>query len=121
MATERETEYPECKKLSATHKERLIVGDFIEWLFNEKGFDLCTFETECTQENASGEEETLELKTVRVRYRGFDDEDDGAYLLVNKTRDTLLAEHFNIDMKKVEVERRAMLDEQRKRNEEDGS
>lgn len=73
------TTYPEHEKLSALGGANQIVGDFIEWLF-EQGWEIAEW-------NSSGHR----LSPIR------------------KSRDTLIAEHFEINRDTLEDEKRAML------------
>lgn len=76
-------EYPEHDKLKALGGANQTVGDFIEWL-GEQGIELASY-------------------------------GNGAYRDVlfplRRSRDTLIAQFFEIDTNKLEAEKRAMLDE----------
>lgn len=95
--------HPEHQKLSAIREQSQRFGDFLEWLKNNKKFVLAQrypiaeYDPE-TEEYYPSETET-ELAPC-----GCD---------TNK----LLAEYFNIDLMKLEAEKRSMLDEIRKHNE----
>lgn len=82
--------YPECEKLAAVKDKSQIVGEFIDWLRHEKGFDICEPDT-----NNDGEEE---------------------YYPVTASVEKLLAEFFDIDLDKVEKERRKILADLGKKN-----
>lgn len=83
--------YPECAKLSTHHNDILELQRFLDW---------------CEEENVDqvvlGKRDTM----------GEVDEIHG------RERELLIYKYFEIDPKKLEDERRAMLDEQRKLNEE---
>lgn len=79
--------YPTCAKLSAIGDEKRTIHDFLEWLRAERNFDVM---------------DAL-------------DSHDGSMLVT--TQEKLLLQYFEIDEKKLEEERRAMLEEQRKLNE----
>lgn len=74
---------PECDKLAAVRDRSQVVGEFIEWLTGEKGIELAIF--------------------------GENEEGDEALLPFHFNRDGILAEFFDIDMNRVEKERRAIL------------
>ena len=74
---------PECEKLSAIAPQSQIVGEFLEWLTQDKGYCIA-------EENLGDSSETL--------------------IPVYTTTEKLLAEHFGIDLNKVEKERRALLE-----------
>jgi hypothetical protein len=90
--------YPEHEKLKEIQEQSQVCGEFLNWLQNEKRIHLCTYE-----------------KTHII----YDDEGDGeeipeGYYGINKTNEKLLAEFFNIDLDRLEQEKRQMLDELRK-------
>jgi hypothetical protein len=82
--------YPEHEKLKALNGANQIVGDFIGWL-SAQGIVLASY--------GKG---------------SYDDE----LFPTHKSRDDLLAEHFGIDRNVLEQEKRAMLGEMRKMNDE---
>jgi hypothetical protein len=72
-------DYPEHEKLKALGGDNQVVGDFIEWL-GENGYEIARWN------------------------------DSGTYCLpCNEGRDALLAKHFEIDLNKLDDEKRAML------------
>jgi hypothetical protein len=75
--------YPECERLKAVSGESQAIGNFIEWL---------------------GEERMFIVKYEKVE--GYRDEQA---LPVTKSIEQMLADYFDIDLKKVEKERRAIL------------
>lgn len=81
------SKYPEHDRLKALDGANQTVGNFIEWL-HEQGMEIGRFE----------------------KMRGFS---DPQFVPITKSRDALLAEHFDIDRDKLEAEKRAMLDELR--------
>lgn len=113
--------YPEHEKLSKISTESQAIGDFLDWLGNEKGISLmqwsehsepvpCTgwllsdcvegFDDNgrvCRKCNGSGEEIRHERGWVPQPQQIVD----------------LLAEHFGIDQRALEAEKRAMLAELR--------
>jgi hypothetical protein len=87
--------YPEHKKLRAIVDKSQSIGDFIDWLKNEKS-------------------------VLLMREDSYEDEEgqarDFGYAYVGGELRTYLEEFFEIDGKKLEAEKRAMLEEQRKLN-----
>ena len=84
-------EYPEHKKLEKARDDSHLIGEFLEWLTNEKQIRLCTYEKEGTRHPDTGE-----------------------FVLLNKSIEQLLAEYFGIDLNKLEKENQQILEEQRK-------
>lgn len=87
-AVERAEKYPMCTKLSESSDERRTINDFVEWL-QQKGIWLCD------REEGSNFAE---------------------YRPIAKRSDELVMEYLEIDTKKLEEERRAILAEQRRAN-----
>lgn len=83
--------HPECDKLLAVKDKSQPIGEFLDWLRNEKGIEFCRW---------------MEAEDI---------EPEGYYPDYTRTEE-LLAEYFEVDLKKVEEERRAMLDDLRERN-----
>ena len=114
-----EVQYPECEKLAEASKESQSIGHFLEWLLDDKGYEVCEFKEEYEEETADGDPITVNLFTQREWYDDGHDEaaDSGTYIRVPNPQknggsiiEGFLAEYFDIDMKKVEEERRAMLE-----------
>lgn len=84
--------YPEHEKLDKIKDVSQSQGLFLEWLLSVKGYTLCTLEEE--------------------NHEGFAD-----YLPVWRSIEDLLSEMHGIDLDKLEAEKRQMLDEIRKENE----
>lgn len=82
----KEPECPECEKLTKVSGESQAIGNFLEHL-QEQGIVLAEW-------RGSGSTQSLILNHSSIEY--------------------LLAEYFNIDMDKVEKERRALLEYLRK-------
>jgi hypothetical protein len=82
------SEYPECEKLKSVQPQSQIIGEFLEWLENTKKVNLCQWADGVMGEGYYGFHYNIEL---------------------------LLAEFFNIDLKKVE-ERRSIIELHRKMN-----
>jgi len=83
------SDYPEHDKLSAVKDESQAIGGFLDWLKNKRGLTLC---------------ETIETPDLDQFYPD--------YTSINE----LLAEYFDIDLKVIEQEKRAMLDVMRAAN-----
>lgn len=95
------SDYPEHEKLAKIKDQSQACGDFLEWLQAEKGFVLC--HNEHHDEDGYDEDEN--------------EDQEGEYLPAPVSKVRLLAEFFEIDLDKLEDEKQAMLEEQRKLNE----
>jgi hypothetical protein len=80
-------DYPEHDKLSAVKDKSQAIGEFLEWLDYEKNYSVCSL-----TEGRNG---------------------DGEYSPIFTSTEKLLAEFFNIDLNKLEQEKRKMLNELR--------
>lgn len=83
------SEYPEHEKMRSVMDRSRTIGDFLDWLRDEKGVSLCKWQD-----------------TIR---HGPDDYTPAGFYRINKRTENLLAEFFEIDLGKVEDEKRAML------------
>lgn len=81
--------YPECEKMDAIRDQSQAIGEFLEWLSHDKNFSICSFYN-------PGDHCFGEFRPIT----------DGV--------EQLLAEFFCINLKKIEKEKRQMLDELRK-------
>lgn len=79
-----DNDYPELEKLNAVRPQMEAIRNFLQW---------------------AGEENAMELAR-------FSDEEyaSGRYYPVHRSIDDLLYEHFGINAKRIEQERRAMLE-----------
>ena len=77
---------PECEKMAAVQKESRELSNFVDWL-REQGYEIC-------EENES---------------------ENRPYDRLRKSNEQLFADYFGIDLKKVEEERRALLEEIRRK------
>lgn len=95
------SDYPEHEKLKLISDKSQACGEFLEWLASEKGITLATkheHDSECRGPS-------------RLRVCGFTSSQlEPVYI----PRTALLAEFFDIDERKIEKEKRAMLDALRK-------
>jgi len=98
-------EYPEHDKLHAVVDKSQAIGEFCEWLQSEKGVAFMG------REHVHSEEECGKVSGFWQcdYYKG-----QREYFHFDITK--LLSEFFDIDLKKLDNEKRAMLDEQRALN-----
>jgi len=108
-----EKKYPECEKLSAVKDKSQKIGEFLEWP-PEKGVELSVRHThtkECLDES--------DWEVFEEDPGGFRTDDflcscvDDGLLSYTVGKEKLLAEFFEIDLNKVEEERRAMIEDLR--------
>ena len=91
------SEYPEHDKIRALGSGNQTAGEFLDWLLQEKGYSLC--------EHREEERRDLEGGHVRVTPEG--------HYPIYTTTEKLLYEFFGIDFNKIEMEKRAMLQQMR--------
>lgn len=103
---------PELGKIRAVHERSQSIGEFIDWLEEEKGYRIAEYEKEPC--NFMCHEGTCRLKGTHDCHTAH--ESTGELYVVNLSREKILAEFFEIDLNKVEEERRALLKEQRRLN-----
>jgi hypothetical protein len=120
--------YPEHEKLKGLDGRNEVIGDFIQWLLNERGMILCEWrEGEidirvCPDLSCrNGQRMSVTGKDygpcVRCNGRGSVEVELDARLVPNSVGlEDLLADYFKIDMTALEQEKRAMLDELRALN-----
>jgi len=96
---------PECDKLAAVYDESFVIGEFLEWLQHKKDVFLASDQEWTT------EEPTFDSMDLEPGDPGYETTPihRTAILPYNYTTEKLVAEFFNIDLKKVEKERRALL------------
>ena len=82
-------QYPECEKLAGVSPQSNVVGEFLDWLSHKKEYTICGFYSE--------------------------EPDEGEYHPIDLNIEQLLAEFFEVDLNKVEEERRQILDDIRKK------
>jgi hypothetical protein len=109
---EDEVIYPELEKMRKVQQKSQLIGEFLDWLNYEKKVQLGRFH-EHTEDCYDGWDEDDD--DIRICGMG-----EGELMLLNTSYENLLAEFFDIDLKKVDKERRALLDEIRKEAEESG-
>jgi hypothetical protein len=86
------TSYPECEKLVKHKQESQIIGTFLDWLQNEKGYEIAYWDEASNRS------------------------DDEQLYPCHKTIEQWLAEYFNIDLNKVEKERQQIIEDLRGEN-----
>lgn len=122
------TKTPELNKMHSVKDHSQAIGEFLEWLQCEKGWELA-FRHKHSQECLShGAIVPPRIHKDRIYgsenlNRKYTDEKwltcgcfEGQFLPANYSAEKLLAEHFKIDLNKVEDERRSLLDELRMAN-----
>lgn len=87
---------PECGKMAKSAPISQPIGEFLDWLLNEKGYILARWEKNLDPD-ADPDEDLLMPKNPGIQ--------------------NLLAEYFQIDLKLVEQERRAMMEALRQQHE----
>jgi hypothetical protein len=105
-----EEKYPELVKVERIKDKSQPVGEFLEWLTTERGIILAKYHEHSKDCHMGGEDEDEDI----VYTCGYEQSDlQHCYIGIEK----LLAEFFNIDLDKVEKERRQLLEDVRKRGE----
>ena len=79
------SEHPELDKMQSVSETSNKIGEFLDYLFHEKGYVLCYW-----RHNNAWNTDHLEM--------------------VGSTTEKLLAEYYNVDLDKAEKERQAILD-----------
>jgi len=115
-------EYPECERLADVRDESKEIGAFLEWYMSKKNGALYLYK----EEGDNGEPKWLDADSGEpVEYDRTADLNGkiklnpnynswrSDYYMDNTSIENLLAEYFDIDMKKVEEERQAMLNKLR--------
>lgn len=87
-------EYPECDKLRKVKDKSQVIGEFLEWL-TDRGIVL-----------AKLHEHTDGCIENGIRECGCSEED---FYPLHRPTDQILAEYYDIDLNKVEIEKREML------------
>ena len=102
-----EEKYPEHQKLQNVADKSQAIGGFLEWLTSTKGIRTAKYVKVCHDEIIQSEEDVPEEDRSDI-YEELVPE----HLDINK----ILAEYYEIDLNKLELEKRAMLDEIRAHN-----
>ncbi len=118
METKEIPAMPESDKMIAVREESQAIGEFLESL-ERKGIMLMTrqesrieFLDEDFKKNACLSK--VEQMALRLNNPTRFEYIDGGYFRVRESIEQLLADHFGIDLKKVELEKRALLESLRK-------
>lgn len=113
------TEYPEHEKLQAIKDESQAIGEFIE----DGPYTLCEWKNSPDVprwiDSRTGTDKTPHHRDVSpfaTHSVANPDWFDEGYYPIHKSINQILADHFDIDLDKIEREKRAMLDELRKAN-----
>lgn len=88
---------PEIDKMHAVKEQSQAIGEFLEWLQQEKAWELAAYhqhEEACYDDEG---DRTCGMRTSEP-------------FIVNYSIERLLAEYFEIDLKKVDDEKRAILE-----------
>jgi hypothetical protein len=117
-----ETTYPECDKMLAVQDQSLTLSGFLEWL-NEKGIQLCQphkhtegcYKHGTTPLPTDGSPRHWSIELMEKGRKYVDEKyldcgySDGELVNIRESYENLLARFFDIDLDKVEKEKRAML------------
>lgn len=108
--------YPEHDKLHAIKTQSQALGTFLEWLEQERGVELairhqhthdCLETHECAEDKI---EDDWSICSDEWAYKCEVDCEGYALLPWNRRIEDILADYFEIDLRKLEDEKRAMLD-----------
>ncbi len=97
---------PECEKLHAVKDKSQVIGEFLEWLQSEKKVQLCL-----AHEHTDGCFEEDDVDHEDPPHCGCQ---EGELVPFHTGIEKILAEFFEIDLAKVENEKRALLEFTRK-------
>jgi hypothetical protein len=101
------TEYPEHEKLKAVQEKSQAIGSFLEWLTGTKKYVTAKYVKVWNDEIIDSEEDVSEENREDIYDQLIPES-----LHINN----ILAEYYEIDLKKLEQEKCAMLEELRKLN-----
>lgn len=120
-------EYPEHEKFQAVKEKSQAIGAFIQWLDEKKhylGIYTDIDETTCNTCNLLDSHDCpndvilSELEEAIKKWGEHPDCYVAAFIRANYNINKLLAEYFEIDLDKLEEEKRQILDKQRELNKE---
>lgn len=103
-ATNQKIVFPEHEKLHKIAEQSQAIGDFLAWLQAEKGWEL--------GKEHEHDEDTCYHSDGMHRMCGLG---EGDHEMARYDKTDLLAEFFKIDQKKLEAEKRSMLEQMRKK------
>lgn len=98
---------PECEKLSAASSESNRIGEFLDFIEEEMGIHLAEYGLLCG--NATVLKCDWQECPGFKKCEDFKEERSNTLVHTNMTKEKILAAYFNIDLDKVERERRALL------------
>ena len=109
-------EYPEHAKLKLVKDKSQAIGEFLDWISGEKGWHLAYYHTHSDACDEPHKHQSFCGQTVNgdMRCRETDrvcDMGDQTLYSAHYGVQKLLGEFFEIDLKKLEAEKEAMLDE----------
>jgi len=115
--------YPEHEKMAAVQSASGAIGEFLEWL-QSRNITLCEYQAQWTNgqpykipyDPAKHQESDRCLFDSRNVYNPDYESSPEGFYPVRKSIETWLADFLNIDLKKIEEEKRAMLAAMRKAN-----
>jgi len=102
--------YPECDRLAKVSDASQAIGEFIDWL-REHDKDICQWQDGIT--------DATRIADAFAASHGkgdpdIDEKPERGWFPIHTPIEKLLVEYFNIDLDKVEKERRQMLEECRR-------
>jgi len=99
---------PECDKMLAVKDDSQKIGEFLDWL-QEKGYRICVWQEGIT--DATRIASAFAIASGKADpHPDIDGEPERGFVPINPDIEKLLAEYFNIDLGKVEQEKRAILE-----------
>lgn len=115
-------EYPESEKMHAVHEQSQQIGEFLDWL-GQQGMRVCELQTEvacewrslvhelhCEQGQVMDPDGPLDEDCKQCHGTGMVELVTPQYHPTRLSIEKLLAQFYEIDLDKIEAERRAMLD-----------
>ena len=108
--------YPEHQRMKAIADKSQSIGEFIEWLINKKNVHLGHYPTVCYHQDVDGSC-ALHQQVHRECPKNCEEyeEDQARFTEWSYNTQRLLAEFFEIDLKKIDAEKEQMLEEIRLR------
>jgi len=105
--SEQESQYPEHRKMHKVVKTSQEIGEFLDWLFNTKHYQIAEYGFVPTNAPSG-------TKPKEWHYVGERRNTDRLYPVLHSSHGLiveLLAEYYGIDLLKIEQEKRQMLEE----------
>lgn len=104
MQDNTEAHYPEHEKLEKVKEQSQTIGEFLEWMNEEKGIVACRWHEMQTESKDDPDGPSSINPSGKITYT-----EPARYLPANYNIQMLLAEYFEIDLDVIEQEKRAML------------